>query len=271
MLEAGITGKRGAPRVSVVMSVYNECNYVRRAIDSMLAQTFQDFEFVIVDDGSTDGTADIIGEYKDPRIRLFRQANQGLERSLNDGISLSRGTYVARMDADDISRRDRLDLQVSFLDERPSCGLVGSYCIVQWDDEPTQHHVRVPLTDRAIRRRIYWENPFVHSSVMMRRSVLARAGLYKPEYRWGDYELWCRIIQVCEAANLPDELVIRTLRQSGHYRVRKSLHYSEKLRVQMSAPAWQSVPVQARMGAALTRLALTIHRCGEALLKAFKP
>jgi hypothetical protein len=106
---------------------------------------------------------------------------------------------------------------------------------------------------------------------MMRRSVLARAGLYKPEYRWGDYELWCRIIQVCEAANLPDELVIRTLRQSGHYRVRKSLHYSEKLRVQMSAPAWQSVPVQARMGAALTRLALTIHRCGEALLKAFKP
>jgi glycosyltransferase involved in cell wall biosynthesis len=261
-------GSRVSPRVSVIMSVYNERNYVRHAVDSILAQTWSDFEFLIIDDGSTDDTAGVICEYTDRRIRLVRQTNQGLERSLNRAILLAQGAYLARMDADDVCRPDRLALQVSFLDQRPSCGLVGSCCTVQWDGDSVPKHTRVPNTDRAIRKRIFRENPFVHSSVMVRRSILDQIGLYKPEYRWGDYELWCRVLQVCEVANLPDELVARTIRRDGSYRVLKSLHYKENLRVQFSMLGPKTPPARVCLGLLWNGLAWAIHRCLEGLSEA---
>lgn len=260
----------GRPSISVIMSVYNEQDYVRRAIDSILAQSYSDFELVIIDDGSIDNSAAVIAEYPDPRIRLLRQANQGLERALNRGILLSEGQYIARMDADDQSRPDRFAKQIDFLERRPGCGLVGSCCALLLEGERDLRHFRVPLTDRAIRRQIMWENPFVHSSVMMKRWVLDKAGPYRPEYRWGDYDLWCRVLEVCEAANLPDELVIRTVRRQGTYRGRKSAHYREKLRVQLSMPGRETAPVLSSLAIAQSGAAWGIHKCCELVREAWR-
>ncbi len=115
------------PRVTVLMSVYNGEKYLREAIDSILNQTFKDFEFLIIDDGSTDSSADIIRSYTDFRIRLIQnEKNIGLTRSLNKGLKLAKGEYIARMDVDDISLPIRFEKQVSFLDKYEDVKLVGS-------------------------------------------------------------------------------------------------------------------------------------------------
>lgn len=119
-------GSNISPKVSVVMSVYNGEKYLPETIDSILNQTFKDFEFIIINDGSTDKTAKILTSYDDPRIRIFNQENMGLTKSLNRAISLAKGEYIARMDADDISYPERLKKQVDYLNKNPDIGLVGS-------------------------------------------------------------------------------------------------------------------------------------------------
>ena len=115
-----------SPRISVVMSVFNARRYVARAIGSILDQTYREFEFLIINDGSTDGSEEVIRSYTDPRIRRFDHPNKGLAASLNRGILLSQGEYIARMDADDIALPTRLERQVRFLDEHPACVVVGT-------------------------------------------------------------------------------------------------------------------------------------------------
>ncbi len=118
---------QGEPLVSVVMSVYNGERFLREAIESILSQTFRDFEFIIVNDGSTDGTAGILNSYalSDSRVRVFEQENMGQCASDNRGCSLARGKYIARMDSDDVSMRDRLERQIAFLENHEKVGLLG--------------------------------------------------------------------------------------------------------------------------------------------------
>ena len=115
-----------APKVSVLMSVYNAAAFLREAVESVLAQTFSDFEFVIINDGSTDNSPDILREFHDPRIRIIDQTNHGLIASLNHGIQISQGQYIARMDVDDRCELDRLALQVRFLDRNPEIALLAA-------------------------------------------------------------------------------------------------------------------------------------------------
>jgi len=197
------------PRVSVVMSVYNGERYLVQAIDSILNQTFADFEFIIINDGSTDGSADILRAYDDPRLRIIEQANVGLTRSLNRGIALAQGEYIARMDDDDISLPERLARQVAFLNTRPEIGVVGSACRIIDELNGREWVQRVPLSDEELSRALIRGNPVVHTSVMMRKSVLRAVGGYNEAYPYSqDYELWVRLATHTRLANLPEVLVV---------------------------------------------------------------
>jgi glycosyltransferase involved in cell wall biosynthesis len=197
------------PRVTVLMSVYNGEQYLAEAVNSLLDQTFTDFEFVVIDDGSTDGTRDMLRCYTDPRIRVFEQSNIGLTRSLNRGISLARGQYIARMDHDDLSMPDRLARQVSFLDAYPEVGIVGTACRIRDEIKGLEWEPPVHTSDEELRRNLVRGNPFIHTSVMMRKALLDMAGGYDESYSFAqDYALWIQLAPHTKMANLPEVLVV---------------------------------------------------------------
>jgi len=195
-----------APRVSVLMPVYNAERFLREAVDSILAQTFRDFEFLIIDDGSTDGSGEILRSYADPRLRLIPNGrNLGLTATLNRGLDLAWGAYVARMDADDVSLPERLARQVAFLDARPDVGIVGV-----WARAFGETHFKIPhpADPERIRAKLLFDSALVHPSVLMRRSLLDAHGLkYRDFYRMEDYDLWQRAARVFPLANLPEYLL----------------------------------------------------------------
>ena len=196
------------PKVTVLMSVYNGERYLREAVDSVLAQTFTDYEFVIVDDGSTDDTAAILDSYADPRIvRLTNERNIGLTESLNRGLSIAQGMYVARMDADDVSLPERFAKQVQFLDEHPDIGVLGTGFEVIDDVGTPGVKVLFPTEPGLVRWQMFFHCCIVHPSVMVRRTVYERLGGYNPDVRHSeDYELWLRAALETQIANLPDVL-----------------------------------------------------------------
>ncbi len=199
------------PRVSVVLPVYNGAAYLARSITSVLQQTYSDLELIVVDDGSTDDTARVLRSITDPRLRVLSQANCGLPRALNAGLAQCRGEYVARQDHDDLSMPTRFAEQVAYLDAHPGCGLLGTRAHIHEGDLAVGRFHDHPCSDAALRFFLLFDNPFVHSSVMMRRSTLAQLGGYAtdparqpPE----DYELWSRFSRIAELANLPGHLLI---------------------------------------------------------------
>jgi glycosyltransferase involved in cell wall biosynthesis len=199
-----------SPTVSVLMSVYNGERYLAEAVESILNQTFTDFEFVIINDGSIDGTAEILHSYQDPRIRIIEQSNIGLTRSLNRGIALAHGGYIARMDDDDLSLPERLERQVAFLDAHSEVGVVGTTCRIVDELNNREWEQPVPLADEQLRRHLVRGNPFVHSSVMMRASAVRAVDGYNEAYPYSqDFELWVRMASHTRLANLSEVLVVR--------------------------------------------------------------
>lgn len=198
------------PKVSVIMSVNNGDMYLRDAIDSILNQTFRDFEFVIINDGSTDRTEEILVGYEDSRMRIFHQGNNGLTKSLNKGIQLSQGEYIARMDADDVSLPERLEKQVKFFDNYPDVALVGT-SFYEIDSYGNIIGRKIfPTTNHGIRKALIKYNPFFHSSVMIRKDILIHIGQYCERLSSSqDYELWLRISKRHNVANLTEFLTCR--------------------------------------------------------------
>lgn len=198
------------PRVTVVMPVRNGGAYLERAVESILGQTLTDFEFVIVDDGSTDETAEVLGRYRDadPRVRVHRREQAGLVASLNCGWREARAGYIARMDADDIAFPERLARQVEFLDRHPGIALVGSAVVrIDASGQPIKRNV-CPTSHAEIVEALREYSCFTHPSVMLRASALAAVGGYRPAYRAAeDYDLWLRLSERYELANLPDPLL----------------------------------------------------------------
>lgn len=199
------------PPVSIILPVFNGAADIAQSIDCMLAQTFGDFELIVIDDGSTDDTAAVVDGFTDPRLRFVRQSNRGLAAALNRGIELARGTYLARQDHDDISRQDRLACQVAYMQAHPDCALLGTWAEIWRDDAPSGRNHDHPTDDAALRFELLFNNPFVHSSVMLRADLVRAAGGYAtdparqpPE----DYELWSRLARHHRVANLPERLVI---------------------------------------------------------------
>ena len=192
------------------MPVYNGERYLREAIKSILTQTYKDFEFLIINDGSTDSTREVILSYDDPRIRLVdNERNLGLHRSLNRGLELAEGEYVARQDADDISESERLAKQVAFLEAHADVALLGTwYKQIDSEGNVVKYYER-PCDYAGIRFFLLFANAFVHSSVMLRKSVvLGQIGFYNEAFAYAaDYELWYRIARHSAVANLDEYLV----------------------------------------------------------------
>jgi glycosyltransferase involved in cell wall biosynthesis len=196
------------PQVTVLMSVHNGREYVQAAIDSILAQSFGEFEFLIIDDASDDGTTDVLRACNDRRIRVSRvDPNIGLTACLNRGLELARGALIARQDADDLSHPERLARQFGFLREHPNVVVVG--CQARLIDAKGRALGRkdFPLEHRGIDWMTLFDNPLAHSAVMFRRSVVVEAGRYNETYPASqDYELWSRLAEYHALANLPDRL-----------------------------------------------------------------
>ena len=201
------------PKVSVILPIYNGEKYLGEAIDSILNQTFNDFELVIINDGSTDNSGAILEGYRsrDARIRVYYQDNQGLAATLNRAISLARGGYLARQDQDDLSLPERFEKQLAFLQTHPRHGMVGTWAAVWRGSKPTDRPLAHPAEDLILKFNLLFDNPFVHSSMMIRKETLEEIGGYStdptrqpPE----DYELWSRIARQFRVANIPEVLHI---------------------------------------------------------------
>ena len=199
------------PRVTVVMPVYNAERFINEAIESILRQTFTDFEFVIVDDGSSDRSLEVIRAHVDPRVRLFSNgSNLGVVQTLNRGIALALGSLIARMDADDIAMPNRLELQVGHFDKHPEvAALSGAMQLVDGGGHVGQT-VSVPRDSETIRRCFaHGENPLHHPASMFRRSAFEAVGGYRRAFAHAeDLDLWLRLAERGELANL-DEVVLR--------------------------------------------------------------
>jgi glycosyltransferase involved in cell wall biosynthesis len=200
------------PAVSVIMAVFDGAPWVGSAVASLLSQTLADLEVIVIDDGSTDSTPTILSSFRDARLRVERRERVGLTRSLVRALDLARAPLVARLDADDTALPERLARQSQFLDANPEVGLLGTGAREVDLEGREVAIVRPPEDDAAIRRVLIRSNPFVHSSVMMRRSALERAGGYDPAFAVAqDYSLWLRLAQVTRLANLSEPLVTRRL------------------------------------------------------------
>lgn len=196
------------PMVTVLMSVYNGEKFLKEAIESILTQTFTDFEFLIINDGSTDNSVKIIESYNDSRIKLINnEKNLKLIASLNKGISIAKGKYIARMDCDDISMPDRLEKEVDFLESSLEYGLVGTCYTVIDGLGKEQHKVSYPSSNDLITLFLSLNCPLVHGSIMC-RTELFKQNLYgsKEYFAIEDYELWTRMAKVTKIHNIPEYL-----------------------------------------------------------------
>jgi hypothetical protein len=192
------------------MSVFNGERYLHQALDSILRQTYADLELVVVDDGSSDGTAAILASYDDSRLRVLRNPrNIGLAASLNRGIAAATGEFIARQDADDISEPQRIASQVAYLDTHPDVALVGSAHIEIDADGVVIGEVDAHCDHVAILWAMLFFCPFAHTAVMWRREpVLHAVGTYDESYRYSmDFEYWTRIAARFRVANLPGHFV----------------------------------------------------------------
>lgn len=192
------------------MSVYNGESKLVESIESILSQTYTDFECIIVDDRSTDGTAGILADYaqKDTRVKIItNEINLGLTKSLNKAIKTATGVYIARMDAEDTSEPTRFAKQVAFLETHPEHGLVGSWVYLIDESSHKIGAMKYPTEHGVLKKFLIKHNPFVHSSIMMRRSVLDTAGLYDETWKYAqDYELFLRLSKYTKIANIGEHL-----------------------------------------------------------------
>ncbi len=201
------------PKITVLMPIYNAEEYLHQAIESILNQQYKDFEFLIIDDGSTDGSVEKIRRYNDNRIKLIKnRTNQGVIHSLNRGLKLAKGEYVARMDSDDVSLTNRLLTQVEYLDNNPDISICGSWIKIFgandtqiWDS---------PTDNDDIKAMLLFEAPIAHPSVMYRKSIKNDLLVYRKGFDHAeDYDLWARLSDHYKFANL-DKVLLK-------YRVHK--------------------------------------------------
>ena len=202
---------KNSPQLSVLMPVYNAERYLAEAVESVLSQTFSDFEFIIIDDGSTDRSLEILQRYaeQDDRIRLVSRPNTGLIGALNEGLALARGELIARMDADDISLPERFSRQLEYLLAHPNCIAIGSRAVMidpegaplcEMSKEATHEEIDAfHLTGRG--------GALLHAASMIRREILKAVGGYRKEFPDAeDYDLFLRLAEVGRLANLPEPL-----------------------------------------------------------------
>lgn len=199
---------KDCPLVSVLMAVYNGEKFVAQSINSILQQTFSNLELIVIDDASSDNTPTILKSYQDKRLKIYTNPhNLGLTKTLNRGLGLVQGKYIARMDADDISVPNRIEKQVIFMEQNPDVGLLGGW-IRNFDDEGS-HVWQLATAHEQIACKLLFTTQMVHGTAFFRRAILDEQGInYNENFLTSqDYELWTRLIEYTQFANLPEVLV----------------------------------------------------------------
>ena len=228
--------KKRTPVVTVLLPVYNDERRVRQAIDSVLHQTFADFELLVIDDGSTDGTPTVLQGVADPRLRvLSNRVNLGLAASLNIGLAEARAPYVARMDSDDICLPSRLAAQVGYLDAHPDIDVCGS-----WLETFGAGHKTVweyPTSPDEVQAGLIFRPTIAHPSAILRKASLDAAGLkYDPYFKYSqDYDLWARASECLVLANLPQVLLRYRWSPPGLDRAVFKEAYADRTRLRLLA------------------------------------
>ena len=205
-----------SPSVSVLMPVYNAAAYLNQAVDSVLSQTYADFELVILNDGSVDLSEQIILSYSDERIKYYKnEQNEGLIKTLNKGIGLCCGKYIARMDADDISALDRLKKQVDFLEKNPDIVIVGSDA-TRIDENGKYLRTKIYYCQADLMStKLFFTNVFAHSSILIKRDIIVEFG-YSEDYPIAeDYFLWTQIASKYKVANINEPLIYYRVHSQG--------------------------------------------------------
>ena len=207
------------PIVTILTTVHNGEEFIEECVNSILGQTVKDFEYIILNNGSTDGTASILNRFSDPRLKIIHQENLGISNSLNKGVKLSNCDLVARLDADDYSLPNRLERQMDIMNRNPNIILCGSRFQELRETKLFKQRVLSIEKDQAIRKLMSSFNPFAHSTVMIRKKFLIEAGGYNDKFKYSqDYDLWVRMLSIGEAYILNDELsVLRVSEKSNSY------------------------------------------------------
>ncbi|MEZ5018241.1 MAG: glycosyltransferase family 2 protein [Flavipsychrobacter sp.] len=197
------------PLVTVLMPSYNAGDFLREAVDSVLNQTYSNFEFLIINDGSTDNTKDILAGYSDERIKVIHQENMGLVASLNKGIDLAKGEYIARFDADDVCYPQRLMQQMTFLEKHPEYVLIGGEA--DYMTEEGEHIFKFEFsayTDEEIRAEQFKDCPFIHSTVVFLKQAVQDVGGYDPRaITFEDHQLWKKVSEKGKMMNMHEALI----------------------------------------------------------------
>ncbi|MCC6599841.1 MAG: glycosyltransferase [Crocinitomicaceae bacterium] len=211
------------PEISVILPVFNAESYLRECIDSILSQTFPDFELIIINDGSTDGSEKIVASFKDNRIRYIKnEQNKGLVETLNIGIGEARGNFIARMDADDVCMTERFQKQFLWLERHPETGVLGSFFIQK--DEGGNRWVRLPMNHDEIIAELIFKSPVAHPTVIFRAEVLKKYKiLYDVTFPAAeDYELWTRLAELTNIENIPEYLLIYRMHERQETKTKRS-------------------------------------------------
>ena len=212
-------------KVTVLMAVYNGEKYLREAIDSILRQTFTDFEFLIINDGSTDNSVEIIKSYDDKRIHLVHnEKNIGLAASLNKGLKLAQGDYVARMDCDDISYPLRLEKQVKFMDKHLDIGICGAW--MRTFGETKEEVLSYPTSNEEISATLFYKSAISHPTIIFRKKIFQEFNIYyNPKLIYAqDFDLWNKLRAKVKFANIPEVLYYYRVLQSSQYHTKKLKH-----------------------------------------------
>jgi glycosyltransferase involved in cell wall biosynthesis len=197
------------------MPTYNSGKYISQAIRSILNQTFNDFEFLIIDDGSIDNTEEIVKSIKDSRILYKKIYHKGISEALNYGISLASGEWIARMDSDDISAENRLEKQYNYLRTNPETVICSSYYNLITDNGRFIGVRKLPVTDIEIKEVIEKWSPFCHPSVVFKKEIALKSGGYPNAKGIEDWELWKNLVRYGKAYNIPDTLLNYRIRNDS--------------------------------------------------------
>jgi glycosyltransferase involved in cell wall biosynthesis len=205
------------PIVSVILPVYNGAKYVSQSIESVLKQTFSNFELLIINDGSTDESLSIIESFHDQRIKVINQENKGIIATLNTGIALSQAKYIARIDADDIwSSPDKLSKQMEFLSENPNCVVLGTWANIIDENGTETLLLSYPETDREIRSKMLTKCCLIHPSIVFNKEICLKVGGFDEQEKYvEDYGLWLRMGQFGTFANIPEYLMSYRIHQDS--------------------------------------------------------
>lgn len=204
------------PLISIIIPTYNKSQYLKEAIESVLNQTYKEIEVIVVDDGSTDNTGEVVKSFDDPRVIYFFQKNKGPAAARNSGLRRAKGKYIAFLDSDDLWLKEKLKKQIDFMEKNSEIGLLGTGCYEITDKGKIIGKKIFPIKNEILQKDLIKYNPFIQSSVMVKREVFDKVGLYDENFRESeDYELWLRIAENYKIRNLAEPLVMKRYYREG--------------------------------------------------------